>query len=129
MRPAQNDPLAHLVKGRSMRSMFNFFSGRSDVILDAQRPDALLVLLAALREHDREWDTIQIEWLPTDSPLYQHLAHADLGSMSVYATKSSESPYIEMEGKDFETYYTAESSSKTRSKERRYLRNAAAKGF
>lgn len=125
LRPKRSGPNRRLV------SPFNFYSGRTDLYADPSAPHGTRALLDHLRVLADSWDVLELDWVPDSSPFYQHLAHADLDGLAVYAVKTAASPYLELSAHDsFESYYKKTFSSETRRRDRVSLKEASEKpGF
>lgn len=104
--------------GRRLRSMFNHYSGGTDLYLDAEYPSAIGAVFTSLRAGADRWDVLELDWIAGDSPLFRHLAHAELDGLAVHAQKVADSPYLELHGHSFERYYRKQFSAKTRSRDR-----------
>jgi CelD/BcsL family acetyltransferase involved in cellulose biosynthesis len=116
---------------RTLRSPFNFYSGRTDLYADPEHPHATRAILDHLTVLADSWDVVRLDWVSEASPFYLHLAHADLGGLAVHATKTSASPYLNLTHWDsFTAYYQRRFSSETRRRDRNSLKEAAEKpGF
>lgn len=121
-------PWSRVAGERRMRSMFNHYSGRTNFLFDPQENDALPQLLRGLLDTRDEWDALELPWVPEDSPLFEALEHGAGAELRVLAVRSSESPYIEIRDRTFESYYLEQFSAKTRSRDRSTLRDARAQG-
>lgn len=128
--PGSPSLLTGLASGRRLTSVFNHYSGRSDVLLDPTEPTALEELFGGLLALRDTWEVVELDWYPEDSAAYHFLAGGGVPGLSVYAVRTSESPHLALPQAGFASWYSRRFSSKTRSRDRVSLREAASRpGF
>jgi CelD/BcsL family acetyltransferase involved in cellulose biosynthesis len=106
---------------RRLKSIFNFHSNRTEVLVDPDRPDALAELVAFLAGEHALWDVLELVWMPEDSPLFRLLAGAVGEELHVHAVRTNESPYLDLSG-SYRNYYEARFVPKKRRQDRWALR-------
>jgi CelD/BcsL family acetyltransferase involved in cellulose biosynthesis len=110
---------------RRWTALFNHYSGRTSVLHDPAEPRALTRLFGGLARLRAQWDVIELPWVPEDADALQWLRELAPRGLHVHAVRTSESPFLPIEGGTFEAYYARRFSAKTRSRDRQSLRQAA----
>jgi CelD/BcsL family acetyltransferase involved in cellulose biosynthesis len=114
-----------MLRGRTLRSLFNHYLGRSDALLDPIRERHLLELLFAAIYDDRGlWDTLELMQVPEDSPTIAALASGAADPLHVHAVRNITSPYLPTRGRTYDEWYASRFSGRRRQQDRRKWRQA-----
>ncbi|MEQ8274584.1 MAG: GNAT family N-acetyltransferase [Deltaproteobacteria bacterium] len=112
---------------RGLTAWFNHYLGRSDVLVDRDRPDAYPALFAALGDDRADWDHVELTQVPEDSPTIAALARGDADPLRIHAVRNICSPYLLCRG-TYDAWYKSRFSGRKRQQDRRKLRQAEKRG-
>ncbi|MBK6684550.1 MAG: GNAT family N-acetyltransferase [Deltaproteobacteria bacterium] len=121
-RPARSPGPRGLAEPRLLRSFFNHYLGRTD-LLSTPDPSVTQELLTALAQDRDHYDVCQLDQLPEASPTFLALAGVLPPGLAVHAVRNLSSPYLPLTG-GYEAWYQTRYSSRRRQQDRRRLRNA-----
>ena len=115
-----------------LRTLKLFGAGLSDqlgLLVDPSVPEAIDRIAGELQARSGEWDVIELSDLDSENPVARSFCQAfrKLG-LSVSEAVTSERPYLETAGRDWNTYFCSQRSTKTRKRKRNKLRKLQAQG-
>jgi CelD/BcsL family acetyltransferase involved in cellulose biosynthesis len=110
----------------SMTGLFNGYTGRSGLLLDASRPDAAAALLHRIFQDQKAFDVLRFSNIPEDALLLDLVRDRNMPSgVQALVKRGSLMPYILLEG-DLGGFYQSRFSSERRQQDRRKLRKLTA---
>lgn len=115
--------LPAMLRGRTLRLIFNHYLGRSELLAEHGRDDAYRALFGAVHDDRALWDVFELPQIPEDSPTVAALSSGAADPLGVHAVRVIASPFLQLEG-TYDAWYEARFSSKKRQQDRRKYRQA-----
>lgn len=111
-----------LSPGRRLGSLFNHYLGRTDLLLEGGKSEAVRGLLEGLVHDAADWDVAQLDQMPEDSAAYADVCRVAPGAkLRVHGVRNLASPYLDLQG-EYAQWYSARFSGRKRQQDRRRLR-------
>lgn len=112
-------------RGRTMRSLFNHYLGRTDVLVDPKDETALLRELFGAIHADRGlWNTLELMQVPEDSPTVAALGDGVADPLRIHAVRNITSPFLRTCNRSYDDWYKSRFSGRRRQQDRRKWRQA-----
>ncbi len=108
---------------RTLKLMGAGLSDQLSLLVDPTVPEAADSIAGELVARSAEWDIIEFDDLDSEDPAAELYRRAFAGrGLPIGEAVTSERPFLETAGQDWNSFYTARRSSKTRKRKRHQLR-------